>query len=792
MSTFKSAARSIRERLRPIAVVAVSAAFLAPGVSTAHAAAPAAGSAHVPVSRHPVTYHGLTLDVPASWPVVNLDKAPGTCVRLDRSVVYLGHPGARQACPAHMVGGKADAVLVEPAADAVVENPAKVVQVPAGAAMPKRVAATEDHQVQLAVAGAGVLVTATYSHSPGAISAVIASGRVGPGAKPGTPVPHRATARSPRAAAAVPNTSFTGKGFDTCAAPASSVMNDWWNSSPYSAVGIYIGGPTRVCAQDNLSADWVSAQAAAGWHMMPVYAGLQAAGISSSSGRSQGHDSADDAVADAKALGFPAGSVVYLDMENYTSSVYSGRVIDYVAGWSAEMRALGYRAGVYAGGSSGVPDLASVYYNSDYAMPDVIWTANWDGNADVSDGPMDLPGGDYWSQHQRVHQYWNGYETYGGDRLGIDADYLDVGSAPVPTPPQRYRTASRVRGDFNGDGHDDVAALYGYADGSVALFTFRSNADGTFQAPVKSWSVGPGQWTYRSVKLVAGDFNGDGHADLAALYSYADGSVALFTFRSNADGTFQAPVKSWTVAPGQWYSDHMQLASGDFDGSGRDELAVFYGYSDGSAATFTFKTNADGTFQNPVRSWNVGAGQWWGNNVQLASGHFDGSGRDELAAFYGYSDGSAALFTFKSNPDGTFQAPVKSWNVGAGQWWGQNVQLTTGDFDGDKHTDIGAVYSYADGSVALFTFKANPDGTFQAPVKSWNVGPNQWYTTHAKFVGGNFDGSGRAGIAAFYGYSDGSAAMFTFKTNADGTFQAPVQSWNVGANQWWGDNVKIG
>ncbi|MFJ4212383.1 hypothetical protein ACIP27_06615, partial [Streptomyces hydrogenans] len=32
-----------------------------------------------------------------------------------------------------------------------------------------------------------------------------------------------------------------------------------------------------------------------------------------------------------------------------------------------------------------------------------------------------------------------------------------------------------------------------------------------------------------SIKPVAGDFDGDGRADLAAMYDYADGSVALFT-----------------------------------------------------------------------------------------------------------------------------------------------------------------------------------------------------------------------------------------------------------------------
>jgi hypothetical protein len=55
----------------------------------------------------------VQFDVPADWPVYDLAANPTTCVRFDRSAVYLGRPGADMACPAHLVG-RADAVLVQP------------------------------------------------------------------------------------------------------------------------------------------------------------------------------------------------------------------------------------------------------------------------------------------------------------------------------------------------------------------------------------------------------------------------------------------------------------------------------------------------------------------------------------------------------------------------------------------------------------------------------------------------------------------------------------------------------
>ena len=43
------------------------------------------------------------------------------------------------------------------------------------------------------------------------------------------------------------------KGFDACAAPSLTTMSKWKTSSPYSSVGVYIGGTNRACAQPNRS-----------------------------------------------------------------------------------------------------------------------------------------------------------------------------------------------------------------------------------------------------------------------------------------------------------------------------------------------------------------------------------------------------------------------------------------------------------------------------------------------------------------------------------------------------------
>ncbi len=225
-------------------------------------------------------------------------------------------------------------------------------------------------------------------------------------------------------------TNDAGPGFDACAAPGPATMRAWIRHSPYRAVGIYIGGSDRACAQPNLTAAWVSQQAAAGWRFIPLYVGPQAAWGQITAAASQGMNAADDAVLQAQALGFGPGTPLYYDMEAYPRR-HSGAAKRFLSAWTDELHADGYASGVYSSSGTGVADLANHYtsypgytlYNS-YTTPDVIFDALWNGLADTTDATIPR---DDWADHRRIHQYRGGTnQSYGGRRLNIDRDYLDV------------------------------------------------------------------------------------------------------------------------------------------------------------------------------------------------------------------------------------------------------------------------------------------------------------------------------------------------------------------------------
>ncbi|MFG3700691.1 glycoside hydrolase domain-containing protein [Micromonospora sp. NPDC047620] len=401
-----------------------------------------------PTEDRTVSYRGYRVAVPAGWQVVDLAEDPHACVRFDRPTVYLGHPGDEPWCPSGLVGRTAG-LVIEPidavTADRLTADTAVTTSGRATVDAPL----SRDGTIQVAVRDAGVLVTAAHTPDTEAtVRRILASASIGRGATPVPLDPARTAAApasvAPLAAAGPQPGTYTGKGFDTCTAPAQSTMDAWRSSSPYRAVGIYISGASRSCTQANLTATWVTNQTNKGWHLIPIELDYQAPcgtrtpkmSYDPATARSQGATRAASAVNAASALGIPAGSVIYNDIEHYPSSEScKAAVLSYLSGWTERLHQLGYLSGMYSSGSSGVRDLCAAYDDPRYTRVDHLFFAWWNGVADTDAGSY-CPDGHY-ANRQRIHQYTgDSYETWGGVRIYIDRDYLDVSAGT--TPPQEF------------------------------------------------------------------------------------------------------------------------------------------------------------------------------------------------------------------------------------------------------------------------------------------------------------------------------------------------------------------
>ncbi len=415
---------------RALAIGAVAAALVVPAAGRTAAASASAGAstgAGARAGMKQVSYRGYKFDVPRGWQVISLARRPHSCVRFDKHIVYLGVSGANQHCPSSLIG-TTEALQVAPAARRIA------------------LSSVEDPVArEITVTAARIRITATFDTDPTLIYRILASASL---PAPVIRVPHPArekpghivnprvlkaasTARFPHVGPpALPSNvaNFRGRGFDACTAPSKSYMRAWHRHSRYRAIGIYIGGSDRACGQRNLTRNWLRTEAAAGWHFVPMYVGPQADISELTTPVRDARRAANDAVTQARRLSFGPRTPIYYDMEAYPAR-RTGEVLRFLSEWTRRLHKLGYESGAYSSSGSGIADLAQQYRNHRYAMPDVIYDALWNGSKNTNDATFRKG---EWGDHRRLHQYAGDVtQTFGGDTINIDQDFLNV---RLPTP----------------------------------------------------------------------------------------------------------------------------------------------------------------------------------------------------------------------------------------------------------------------------------------------------------------------------------------------------------------------
>lgn len=260
------------------------------------------------------------------------------------------------------------------------------------------------------------------------------------------------------------------RGFDTCSAPSTSTMQTWWDSSPYYAIGIYLGGANRSCSQPNLTSSWISTvtNSTQRWGVIPIWVGPQmpnptcqtlhtyAGGYIStntSTAYSQGQSEASAAYNALSSLGMSTQSTpIAYDLEgnnNAQNSTCQGIANAFINGWDSVLAIPPAQAsGVY--GSA-----ASDYFNS-YAsianVPTFIWFAEQNSTG-ASAKRSNYVASTLWVGYQRHKQYdlndgtCSGCDndpadySFGGISMQVDVDCSD---GPIYSAGESYLNSSSI------------------------------------------------------------------------------------------------------------------------------------------------------------------------------------------------------------------------------------------------------------------------------------------------------------------------------------------------------------
>jgi hypothetical protein len=255
-------------------------------------------------------------------------------------------------------------------------------------------------------------------------------------------------------------------------------------------------------------------------------------------------------------------------------------------------------------------------------------------------------------------------------------------------------------GDWNADGKTDLAVTL-LGSGEVAILL--GLGTGAFQPPV-TYPVG-----MHPFSVITGDWNNDGKADLAVANSL---SATLSILLGVGDGTFQAA----SVVPAPGTSPHC-VTGGDWNGDGKADLALT-GWPNGNDDLSIYLGVGDGTFLPPAHH-SVGAQAY-----AVASGDWNGDGKPDLAVTDASGIFTDTVNIFIGNGDGTFQPPTK---LGTG---GAPTAVVTSDWNGDGKADLAiANYNSGSVSILIgvgngtFTSRVNyPSGAGSESIAhgDWN------------------------------------------------------------------------
>lgn len=298
------------------------------------------------------------------------------------------------------------------------------------------------------------------------------------------------------------------------------------------------------------------------------------------------------------------------------------------------------------------------------------------------------------------------------DRLTLS--FSPAGSYTVDTNPLAV-----VTGDFNNDGHLDLATANPVAETVSVLF---GDGAGGFGDAINSalWASGTNR-----VSLTVADFDNDGDDDLAAAL-YRWDYAGLYTagvrvFLSNGDGTFGSPSYPFTTD-----DDDLAVAAGDFNNDGNlDAVGVGgeYPFSGGVA----FLGNGAGRF---LSHFDFGALYSEG----VAIGDFTGDGVPDLVT------AGETVNVFPGRGDGMFDDAISHSANG-----GFHTGVAVADFNGDGKLD--AVTSDADvGTISELLGNGNGTLTYAG---AYAVG-----SFPSAVVVGDFNGDGHPDVAAANGDSN--------------------------------------
>lgn len=364
---------------------------------------------------------------------------------------------------------------------------------------------------------------------------------------------------------------------------------------------------------------------------------------------------------------------------------------------------------------------------------------------------------------------------------------LVVASALPPAPQPLVAAvasspAQAVAGDFRGSGRAQIAVLSDpVGDRSMRVTVFDRNGGGAFVS--SDWfSSGANSFDLARMKTAAVDANGDGKDDLVALYDDGGTSVRLLVFLSNGSSFTYTGNEGWWRSAGYAWGRARALLAGVFSGSGRKGLLVPYQYDGFQLRIHSLESTGSAfVYTGDQGVYDSGVGQYDATRARFAVGRFTRSdGPQQIAAFYQYPNFRVRIHVFDPSPKGL--VPVNGWDgvydSGEGQYDLARAKIAAADADGDGRSELVSLYGYGDG-VRLHVFRGGSSFAPSRGFDGWRAIPGACWSA-LELVAGDWDGDRRGDVALL----SGGLAQASALASDGSTFAAPADAKALECDRW--------
>ncbi|HEX8638525.1 MAG TPA: VCBS repeat-containing protein [Pyrinomonadaceae bacterium] len=252
------------------------------------------------------------------------------------------------------------------------------------------------------------------------------------------------------------------------------------------------------------------------------------------------------------------------------------------------------------------------------------------------------------------------------------------------------------------------------------------------------------------------DFDGDGRDDLAVWRFGGQGSgieSVFYIYQSSSNTVRTENFGRLGDVP---------IVVGDYDGDNKADPAVYRPAAPGQQSYFFYR----GSLNNPNRITTFVP--WGRGDMRPYNGDFDGDGKNDFCLFTTVN-GRGQFLLLKSNGFGVEYID-----------WGLPTDTPVpGDFDGDKRSDF-CVVRPQNGQHAWFILERDGGGTGASPIL--------WGLTTDNLAPGDYDGDAKQDIAVWRSSADPSMNFFLVRRSSDSALQffewgqqgdSPAADWYV-------------